>query len=139
MFYVSFGTLDTYQGCIKRVLCCLGNPIQVPQHKTLFARYDCFGDYSLNNSTPGDLYLGQPCVYTFPKIDDFRRMILRCGRGCFLFKRDLSRFFLQIPLDPVEYHRVGLIWRGLIFFFIGLAFGLRHSGPEADRCPVLDP
>ena len=32
-----------YQGCIKRVLCCLGNPIQVPQHKTLFARYDCLG------------------------------------------------------------------------------------------------
>ena len=92
-----------------------------------------FGDNSLNNSTPGDVYLGQPCVYTFPKIDDFRRMILRCGRGCYLFKRDLSRYFLQIPLDPVEYHRVGLIWRGLIFFFIGLAFGLRHSGLQGQK------
>ena len=92
-----------------------------------------FGDYSLNNSTPGDMYLGQPCVYTYPKIDDFRRMILRCGRRSYLFKRDLSRFFLQIPLDPVEYHRVGLIWRGLIFFFIGLAFGLRHSGLQGQK------
>ena len=96
--------------------------------------YDAsFGDYSLNNSTPGDVYLGQPCIFTFPKIDDFRRMILRCGRGCYLFKRDLSRFFLQIPLDPVEYHRVCLIWRGLVFFFIGLAFGLRHSGLQGQR------
>ena len=92
-----------------------------------------FGDHSLNNSTPGDVYLGQPCIYTYPKIDDFRRMVLRCGRGCFLWKRDLSRFFLQIPLDPVEFHRVGLIWRGLVFFFIGLAFGLRHSGLQGQK------
>ena len=96
--------------------------------------YDAsFGDFSLNKSTPTSEYLGQPCVYTYPKIDDFRRMVLRCGRGCFLFKRDLARFFLQIPLDPVEYHRVGLLWRGLIFFFIGLAFGLRHSGLQGQK------
>ena len=88
---------------------------------------------SLNNATPSQAYLGQPCVYTYPKIDDFRRMVLRCGRGCFLFKRDLARFFLQIPLDPVEYHRVGFLWRGLIFFFIGLAFGLRHSGLQGQK------
>ena len=96
--------------------------------------YDAsFGDLSLNNATPSDEYLGQPCVYTYPKIDDFRRMVLRCGQGCFLFKRDLARFFLQIPLDPVEYHRVGFLWRGLIFFFIGLAFGLRHSGLQGQK------
>ena len=96
--------------------------------------YDAsFGDFSLNNATPSNEYLGQPCVYTYPKIDDFRRMVLRCGRGCFLFKRDLARFFLQIPLDPVEYHRVGFLWRGLIFFFIGLAFGLRHSGLQGQK------
>ena len=92
-----------------------------------------FGDFSLNNSTPGEFYLGQPCVYTYPKIDDFRRLVLRCGPGSFMFKRDLSRFFLQIPLDPVEYHRVGMLWRGLFFFFIGLAFGLRHSGLQGQR------
>ena len=50
-----------------------------------------------------------------------------------MFKRDLSRFFLQIPLDPVEYHRVGMLWRGLFFFFIGLAFGLRHSGLQGQK------
>ena len=96
--------------------------------------YDAtFGEFSLNNSTPGEFYLGQPCVYTYPKIDDFRRLVLRCGQGSFMFKRDLSRFFLQIPLDPVEYHRVGMLWRGLFFFFIGLAFGLRHSGLQGQK------
>ena len=92
-----------------------------------------FGMKSLNNSTPSDFYLGQPCVYTYPKIDDFRMMVLRCGQGCFLWKRDLSRFFLQIPLDPVEYHRVGMVWRQLHFFFVSLAFGLRHSGLQGQK------
>ena len=78
-----------------------------------------FGTFSLNNSTPGENYLGQPCIYTYPKLDDFRRLVLRCGPGSFMFRRDLSRFFLQIPLDPVEFHRVGMLWRGLVFFFIG--------------------
>ena len=92
-----------------------------------------FGEKSLNNSTPGDYYLGQPCIYTYPKIDDFRRMVLRCGVGCYMWKRDLSRFFLQIPLDPAEYHRVCFIWRCFFFFFVGLAFGLRHSGLQGQK------
>ena len=41
--------------------------------------------------------------------------------------------FLQIPLDPNEYHHVCMIWRGLVFFFLGLAFGLRHSGLQGQR------
>ena len=85
-----------------------------------------FGERSLNNSTPSDLYMGLPCKYTFPKIQDFKEMILTCGPGAYMYKRDLSRFFLQLPLDPSEFHRVGVIWRGLFFFFVGLAFGLRH-------------
>ena len=36
-------------------------------------------------------------------------------------------------MDPVEYHRVGLVWRGLHFFFLALAFGLRHSGLQGQK------
>ena len=98
------------------------------------AVYDAtYGDKSLNNATPSDVYLGQPCVYTFPKINDYRLMILRCGEGCFMFKRDLHRYYLQLPLCPSEYHRVAFIWRGLIFIFIALMFGLRHSGLQGQR------
>ena len=92
-----------------------------------------FGEKSLNNSTPSDFYLGQPCTYTFPKIDDFRKLVLGCGTNSYMWKRDLSRFFLQIPVDPSEYHRLCLVWRGLFFFFLGLAFGLRHSGLQGQR------
>ena len=50
-----------------------------------------------------------------------------------MWKRDLSRFFMQLPLDPVEYSKVGVVWRGLFFFFVCLAFGLRHSGLNGQR------
>ena len=92
-----------------------------------------FGDKSLNNCTPSDQYMGLPCKYTFPKIQDFKEMILISGPGSYLWKRDLSRFFLQLPLDPTEYNRVGFIWRGLFFFFVALAFGLRHSGLQGQK------
>jgi hypothetical protein len=92
-----------------------------------------FGERSLNNSTPSDFYMGLPCKYTFPKIQDYQNMILKCGQGCWMWKRDLSRYFLQLPLCPTEYHRVGIIWRGLFFLFVALAFGLRHSGLQGQR------
>ena len=92
-----------------------------------------YGDLSVNNATPGDYYLGQPTAYTYPKVEDYRCMILKTGRGAFMWKRDLSRFFLQLPMDPTDYNRVGVVWRGAFFFFIGLAFGLRHSGLNGQR------
>jgi hypothetical protein len=96
--------------------------------------YDAtFGSNSLNNSTPSDSYIGTKCVYSFPKIEDYRRIIIKCGTGCFLWKRDLSRYYLQLPLCPVEYCRVGAIWRCCLFFFVGLMFGLRYSGLNGQR------
>ena len=92
-----------------------------------------FGTNSLNNATPSSFYMEEPCVYTYPKINDFRAMILKCGPRSFMFKRDLSRYFLQLPLCPSEYHRVAFVWRSLIFIFVGLMFGLRHSGLQGQK------
>ena len=106
-------------------------------HKKIMSRrtvFDAtFGERSLNNSTPSDQYMGLPCKYTFPKIEDYKCMILKAGRGSYMWKRDLSRFYLQLPVDPIEFNRVCLIWRGMFFFFLGLAFGLRHSGLQGQR------
>ena len=92
-----------------------------------------FGDSSLNSNTPSEYYLGMPIDYAYPKIEDFKHFVLRLGRGCFIYKRDLSRYFLQIPLDPVEYPKVGFVWRGLFFFFCGFMFGLKHAGLQGQR------
>ena len=49
-----------------------------------------YGELSLNNGTPSDQYLGQPLDFTYPKIEDFRRLVILKGKGCFMWKRDLS-------------------------------------------------
>ena len=92
-----------------------------------------FGDHSLNNNTPSDHYLGQPMEYAYPRIEDFKRLVLKRGEGCYIWKRDLSRFFLQIPLCPVDYPKVVFVWRQVFFFFAGLMFGLRNSGYQGQR------
>ena len=90
--------------------------------------FDASFGSSLNKITPQDYYLEYRAVYDFPKLDDLERMILDVGKGALLWKRDLSRFFLQLPLDPVDYRRTGFIWRQNFFFFVSYMFGLRHSG-----------
>ena len=35
-----------------------------------------FGDHSLNNNTPSDHYLGQPMEYAYPRIEDFKSLVL---------------------------------------------------------------
>ena len=92
-----------------------------------------FSDNSLNNMTPSNFYLGQPIEYAFPRIEDFRRFVLRSGPGCYMWKRDLSSFFLQVPLDPVDYSKVAFVWRSSLYFFAGLMFGLRHSGYQGQK------
>ena len=92
-----------------------------------------FGDLSLNNGTPSDSYLEQPFTYDFPKIEDFKRLVLECGEGCFIWKRDLSRYYLQLPVDPIEYPLLCFVWRSCLFFFCSLMFGLRHSGLQGQK------
>ena len=98
------------------------------------AVYDgTFGEHSLNNATPSEYYMGARCEYSYPRILDFQQMVLKCGRGCFIWKRDLSRYYLQLPLDPTEYRYTCAVWRGLLFFFVALMFGLRHSGLQGQK------
>ena len=92
-----------------------------------------FGDFSLNNGTPTDAYLNEPFQYDFPRIEDFKRFVLKCGQGCFIWKRDLSRYYLQLPADPTEYPLLCFIWRSFLFFFCSLMFGLRHAGLQGQK------
>ena len=48
-------------------------------------------------------------------------------------ERDLSRYFLQLPVDPTEYPLLCFIWRKYLFFFTSLMFGLRHSGLQGQK------
>ena len=90
--------------------------------------FDASYGLSLNKSTPKEFYLNERADYDFPKLDDFEILILKVGSGAKMWKRDLQRYFLQIPIDPVDYDKTGFIWRTNFFFFISYMFGLRHAG-----------
>ena len=92
------------------------------------AVFDASFGTSLNKITPTDYYLEFRAEYDFPKLDNLETIILNVGVGALMWKRDLSRYFLQLPLDPVDYWRTGFIWRQNFFFFTSYMFGLRHAG-----------
>ena len=84
--------------------------------------------HSLNKNTPLKAYHDTEYEFTFPKIDQFADIIAKLGPGCFMWKRDLSRFFLQLKVDPYEYDRLGFVWRAKLFLFVSFVWGCRHAG-----------
>ena len=140
--YMYFSWLDKF--CVKEVQKCGltgpfgNNPFPVyhispmmTSHKKPDKRrcvFDATFGMSLNKSTPKEYYLQEKTEYDFPSLDDFQQMIIKVGRGARMWKRDLSRYFLQIPICPLDYPKTGFIWRRNYFFFVSYMFGLRHSG-----------
>ena len=92
-----------------------------------------FGDLSINNNTPEKEYLGDGYQFSFPTVLDLAEQIVKLGPGCLLWKRDLSRWFLQLPVDPGDYDKLGIIWRGLWFMFVSYVWGCRHAGYNGQR------
>ena len=92
-----------------------------------------YGDLSINNNTPEKEYLGEPYTFTFPTVLDLADLIIKLGPGCLLWKVDLSRWFLQLPVDPGDYDKLGVIWRGAWFIFLSFVWGCRHAGYNAQR------
>ena len=71
---------------------------------------------AVNDGIIKDDYMGFPAKLTFPKVDDFALRIYTLGKGCMMFKIDLSRYFRQLPLDPGDYSLIGYIIDGKIYF-----------------------
>ena len=59
--------------------------------------------------------------------------VVKLGRGCLLYKRDLSRWFLQLPVDPGDYDKLSFVWRGKFWLFCSYVWGCRHAGMSGQR------
>ena len=92
-----------------------------------------YGDLSINNNTPEKEYLGETYQFSFPNVLDLADVITRLGPGCLLWKRDLSRWFMQLPVDPCDYDKLGVIWRGMWYLFVSYVWGCRHAGYNGQR------
>ena len=45
-----------------------------------------------------------------------------------MWKRDLSRFFLQLKVDSFEYDKLGFVWRSKLYLYVSFVWGCRHAG-----------
>ena len=88
---------------------------------------------SVNDGIGKDNYLGMEAKLIFPKTDDFARRIFTLGKGCCMFKIDLSRYFRQIPMDPGDYALIGYVIDGEIYFDKVLPMGMRSAPYIAQR------
>ena len=82
--------------------------------------------YSVNAGVQSDTYLGTPFLLTLPTIDNITNKVKQLGKGCHLYKIDLSRAFRHVKLDPKDYNLLGLRLNGL-YIDSCLPFGFRHG------------
>ena len=88
---------------------------------------------SVNDGIMKDNYLGMATKLRFPKVDEFAIRIYTLGKGCLMFKIDLSRYFRQLPLDPGDYSLIGYIIGEDIYFDKVLPMGMRSAPYIAQR------
>ena len=66
--------------------------------------------HSVNSGVDNDHYLGKDFVLTYPSVDNITDKVLKLGKGCQIFKVDISRVFCHVPIDPGDLNLLGLYW-----------------------------
>ena len=79
-----------------------------------------------------DTYSDIEFVLTYPSIDNITNQVLQLGRGCKLFKVDISCAFRHVPIDPGDLDLKGLHW-GHYYINCLLPFILKHGSSIFQR------
>ena len=88
---------------------------------------------SVNDGIPKNSYCNSPYKLQYPSVDDLVRIIREKGQGCHLYKRDLSRAYRQLYIDPGDYNLLGFSWRNQLYIDIVEVFGLRSAALACQR------
>jgi hypothetical protein len=88
---------------------------------------------SINNGIDKDLYLDLEVNLKFPKVYEFAEMVRSMGVNSLMYKRDLRRYYRQIPIDPGDSHLLGYSFKGKFYFDKVLPMGLTSSAYIAQR------
>ena len=88
---------------------------------------------SVNDHIQKKFYLGQQCSIEYPSVDRFRSLVYSAGRGCLMFKRDLSRAYRQFAVDPLDYNLLGIKWENKFYVDTALPMGLRSAAQACQR------
>ena len=82
--------------------------------------------HSANVGPTSECYLGTT-------IDHITDQLKALGRGCHLYKIDISRAFRHIKVDPLDYDILGLSWHHVCVDTC-VAFGTKHASQIFQRC-----
>ena len=64
--------------------------------------------FPVNTDITKDIYLETPFLWTLPTVDDIISRIVSLGKGCQIFKVDISRTFRHVKVDSKDYQLLGL-------------------------------
>ena len=112
---------------------CFISPLQTvpkkgsPHKRRVVVDLSFPSNQSVNSGISNSTYLDTDIDFELPSVDTFAHLIRQKGKGCFLFKRDLSRAYRQIPIDPHDYNLLGISWNEQLYFDSALPFGLRSA------------
>ena len=90
---------------------------------------------SVNDGIPKCSYLNEDIVLEYPSVDRFVELLVKYHNegGCWMLKRDLSRAYRQLRVDPRDYNLLGFKWKSHVYFDISLPFGLRTAAQACQR------
>ena len=88
---------------------------------------------SVNDGIPKYTYMGDPFKLHYPATDNLVELINEKGPKCLLYKVDIKRCYRWLPVDPYDYHLLGLVWNSKLYFDTKIPFGLRTGAMAAQR------
>ena len=83
--------------------------------------------HSVNSAIPKDTFLESPVKLTYPTIDRLCKQAFEKGPIIVGWKKDMSRAFLQVPLQPNSWSVMGIFWASGIYFNKSAVMGGRSS------------
>ena len=88
---------------------------------------------SVNSGIPKNSLDGAPFKLRLPNPATMANKILEYGRGCLLYKVDLSRAYRQLRTDLLDWPFLMLECDEQFFLDISIPFGLRHGASACQR------
>ena len=72
--------------------------------------------------------ISQECkMVTFDRIDDAVKAVQCTGTGCWLSKTDIASAYRIVPVNPSDYHLLGMVWDGQYYYDRCLPMGCASS------------
>ena len=88
---------------------------------------------SVNAGIDNEFYLENRYDVHLPTIDLMEKRILDLGKGCYLYKTDLSRGYRQLRIDPIDWPLLGFTYDDKYYMDICPPFGLRSAAMMMQR------